>query len=134
MNQNQSQPSQLESLLVEDGPQALDTLLQETLSPFASFTRTGHMVTKPEFLKLSHTNRLLVCLLGRHAMVRLSLPNATLELGAEQLEKECAVPLKSCREYLSRLKTHRLLDKNSNGYFVPTWAAQSVSENIKKGA
>ena len=131
----QSQPaSQLESLLVDEGEQALDALLQKILQPYATFTRSGRMISKPEFLKLSHTGRLLVCLLGRRAMVRLALPNATLELTPEQMEAECAIPLKSCREYVSRMKARRLLDKNAIGYFVPTWAVQTACETVEKGA
>ncbi|MGC1107717.1 MAG: hypothetical protein WA876_14380 [Candidatus Acidiferrales bacterium] len=126
--------NQLESLLVEDGEQAIDTLLEETLKPFVGFSRSGQMITKPEFLKLSQPDRLLVCLLGCHVMVRLKLPNASLELAPEALEKECSVPLKNAREHLSRCKARRLLEKNARGYYIPSWAVLSVCKIVKKGA
>lgn len=133
-SEQEGSASPLESLLVEDGEQAVETLLHETLKPFASFTRTGQMVMKPEFLKLPQNNRLLVCLLGRHAMMRLKLPSASLELRTEDLARECSVELKSCREHLSRCKARRLLDKNENGYFVPAWAIPNAAKIIRDGA
>jgi hypothetical protein len=126
--------NQLESLLVEEGEQAVDSLLREALEPFVAFSKSGRMVTKPEFLKLSHQNQILVALLGRHAMVRLKLPGATLEASAETLQSDCLVPLKSAREHLSRSKARRLLEKNATGYFIPMWALSNVASLVKKNA
>jgi hypothetical protein len=65
-------------------------------------------------------------------MVRLNLPGATAEASADLLHTECGVPLKSSREYLSRHKSRRLLDRNERGYFVPSWAVADVAEAVEK--
>jgi len=132
MTEQQTNP--LQSLLVDEGEQAIDIRLSEALKNFLAFTKEGRLVTKPEFLKLSHPNRILVVLLGRHAMVRLSLPDSVPEATPEVLEKDCLVPLKSCREYLSRLKTRRMLEKNEKGYYIPTWALTTAADAVNKGS
>jgi hypothetical protein len=129
----QSQPSkELEGLLVESGEQAIDSVLREVLEPYLAFTRGGQMITKAQFLKLSDPSKLLAALLGRQAMVRLQLPSASAEATADQLHDLCGVPLKSTREYLSRYKSHRLLDKNEAGYFIPTWAIAQAADALRK--
>lgn len=123
---------QLESLLVDEGEQAIDSLLHETLKDLVGFTKSGQLVTKPEFLALSNRSRLLIALLGRHVMVRLKLPGATLEATPETLQSQCLIKLQSCREDLSRLKALRLLEKNETGYYVPTWAIKSATSTVSK--
>ena len=124
------QSSELEGLLIEDGDQAIDSMLRRVLAPYVGFTRAGKMITKAPFLELGDSARLLVALLARQAAARLALPGAAPEADAEALHAECQVPLKSCREYLSRFKQRRLLEKNETGYFVPTWAMASVAEVV----
>lgn len=123
---------ELEGLLVDEGEQAIDAVLRGVLEPYIGFMRDGRMITKPQFLKLSDPTRILVALLGRQAMVRLGLPGAKAEASADRLQGECMVPLKSCREYLSRFKSRRLLAKNEVGYFVPTWAVSDVAATVQK--
>ena len=126
--------NELQALLVDEDEQAADKLLREVLQRFVGLTREGRVVTKPQYLKLSHQNRLLVSLMARQAMVRLGLPSASVEASAEVLEREAMVPLKSCREYLSKLKKARLLDKNERGYFVPLWSLSNVAGVLGRGA
>ncbi len=132
MTEQSSVPKELEALFVDDNEQAIDSLLRTCLEPIIGFTRDGRLVTKAPFLKLPDTARILAALLARQAMVRLHVPGAKAEAGAEQLGTDCAVPIKSCREYLSRFKSRRLLDKNESGYFVPIWAIPEVAEVIQK--
>src|ERR1700722_12922195 len=95
-------PTELESLFVdESGEEAIDTVLRTVLEQFVGFTRDGKIVTKQRFLKLSDPTKILVALLARRAMVRLNIPGAKQEAGADQLGAECLVPLKSCRAHLS---------------------------------
>jgi len=124
--------SELEALFLDDTEQAVDGMLRATLEPIIGFTRDGKLVTKSALLKLPDISRILAALLARQAMVRLKLPNARVEATADQLENEVAVPLKSCREHLSRLKARRMLDKNDSGYFVPVWAIADVCQMINK--
>lgn len=126
--------NELESLLVEENEQAVDVLLRKALTGLVGFTREGSVITKPAFLQLSHQNRILVSLLARQAMVRLNLPNASAEAAPGILQAECMVPLKSCREYLSKLKKSRLVDKNAQGYFIPLWAVSNVVDVIGKSS
>jgi hypothetical protein len=131
MEQPKESSAGLEGLLVDEGEQAIDGLLRQVLEPYVRFTRDGKMITKPAFLRLGDSVRLLVALLGRQAAVRLALPGATPEANADVLHAECQVPRKSCAEYLSRHKQKRLLDKNDAGYFVPIWAMASVAEVVQ---
>jgi hypothetical protein len=133
MSDNKVSQTELESLFVdESGEEAIDTVLRTVLEQFVGFTRDGKLVTKQRFLKLSDPNRILVALLARRAMVRLNVPGAKQEAVADQLGAECLVPLKSCREYLSRYKARRLLEKNAAGYFVPAWAVPDVAAAVLK--
>jgi hypothetical protein len=118
---------ELEALFVEDGEQAIDSLLRATLEPLIGFTRDGRLVSKASFLSMPDTMKILAVLLARLAMSRLHLPGAQPEASAEKLANDCAVPLKSCREHLSRFKARRLLEKNDSGYFVPTWEVSDIA-------
>jgi hypothetical protein len=131
MSEIQDRSKDLEALFVEEGEQAVDSKLRTVLEGYVGFTRDGRIVTKPAFLKLSQQSRILVALLARQAMVRLKLEGALLERSAESLQEECLIPLKSCREYLSRLKKRRLIEKNASGYFVPIWAISTVAEALQ---
>ena len=124
--------SELEALFVDEGVQAIDSVLRTVLEQFVGFTRDGRIITKPPYLKLSDPTRVLVSLLGRQAMARLKISGVRQEANPEELASECLVPVKSCREYLSRLKARRLLDKNEAGYFVPTWAVSNVATVVLK--
>lgn len=126
------EPSELEGLFVDRSEQAIDTVLRSVLEQFVGFTRDGRIVTKPAFLKLAGPSRIMVVLLARQAMLRLGIPGATQEATPDNLAPECLIPLKACREYLSRLKARRLLDKSTAGYFVPTWAVSAASAAILK--
>ena len=134
MTNQQASPGELDVLFVEDSEQAIDGLLRAALVPIIGFTRDGRMVTKPPFLKLPDISRILAALLARQAMIRLKLAGAKLEATPDQLENECGVSLKSCREHLSRLKARRMLDKNDAGYFVPTWAIADVCQTVGKNS
>ncbi|MGA3294401.1 MAG: hypothetical protein ABSE45_10520 [Candidatus Acidiferrales bacterium] len=131
MNEQKETTRELEGLLIDDGEQAIDSMLRRVLEPYVGFTRDGKMITKPAFLRLGDSARLLVALLGRQAAVRLALPGATAEANAEALHAECQVPRKSCAEYLSRYKQKRLLEKNKTGYFVPIWAMANVAAAVQ---
>lgn len=124
--------SELEGLFVEDGEQAIDAVLRSALENLVGLTRDGRLIPKPAFQKLSDPNRVLVALLAKQAMARLRIPDAGPEATADRLAEECMVPVKSCREYLSRFKSRRLLDKNQKGYFIPAWAVSSVAEAVQK--
>jgi hypothetical protein len=133
MSDNKGSQTELESLFVdESGEEAIDTVLRTVLEQFVGFTRDGKIVTRQSFLKLSDPTRILVALLARRAMVRLNIPGAKQEAGADQLAAECLVPLKSCREHLSRYKSRRLLEKNLTGYFVPAWAVPDAAAAVLK--
>jgi hypothetical protein len=124
--------SELNSLFLDEGAseQALDLLLSTTLAPLIGFTREGKLVTKPQFLSLSDTSRVLAALLAQQAMVRLGLAGASAESTADDLSGLCQVSLKSCRELLSRLKGRRLLEKSDRGYTVPTWAIADAARAV----
>lgn len=128
---DQPQSKELEALFVDDSEQAIDSILRSCLEPVIGFTREGKLVTKAPFLKLSDSARILAALLARQAMSRLRLLGARSEATAEELAGDCAIPIKSCREYLSRFKTRRLLEKNDAGYFVPIWAIAEVAEAVR---
>ncbi len=128
---DQLQSKELEALFVDDSEQAIDSVLRSCLEPIIGFTREGKLVTKAPFLKLSDSARILAVLLARQAMSRLRLHGARSEATAEELASDCAIPTKSCREYLSRFKTRRLLEKSEAGYFVPVWAIAEVAETVR---
>ncbi len=122
---------ELEGLFIDEGEQAVDGLLRETLEPLLGLTREGRIVTKAPFLQHSVPTRVLAILLARLAIVRLHLPNAVAEATAEQLQSECLAPVKACRECLSRLKGKGVLAKNEAGYSIPIWAVSKAVGEIK---
>ena len=131
MPNEQTAPSELEALFVEDNETALEGLMRSALEPVIGLTREGRLITKSPFLKLADTSKILTVLLAKQAMTRLNLPSAKPQATADQLEEICQVPLKSCRENLSRLKAKRLLEKDDAGYFVPGWAISDVCQVLK---
>lgn len=132
---NDKKPSsELESLFVDEGDDAVDSVLKATLEKFVGITRDGKTVSKPGFLKLPDTTRILVALLAKLAKERLKILGASKQGSADELASECLVPLKSAREYLSRLKARKLLEKDEHGYFVPYWAVANVADEISKNA
>jgi hypothetical protein len=132
MRQENTPASELEALFVDSSEQAVDSLLRGALETLVGVTRDGKIVRKAPFLKLADTAKILTYLLARQALVRLQVPSAKLSATADQLSTECGVPLKSTREHLSLLKAKRLLDKDQEGYLVPTWAISNVVETIRK--
>jgi hypothetical protein len=130
MTENASS-NELEALFVDDDQPAIDGALRMALAPVVGFTRDGKLVPKPPFLKLPDTGKILAALLARQAMTRLKIAGATLEATAETLADECAVPVKSCREHLSRFKSRKILDKNDNGYFLPVWSITEAAELVR---
>jgi hypothetical protein len=117
-----SKSSELEGLLVENEEGNVDKLLFEALEGRIAMERSsGRIVPRPGLFKLSQPERLIVLLLARHAAMKLGLPEATLEVAAEQLATDSQIPVKSCREQLSRLKASGLVNKASSGYVLPSW-------------
>ena len=132
MTEKDQVSTELQGLFVEDGEEAVDSVLRNCLEKFVGITRGGKIVPRESFLDLTDTSKILVCLLARLAKVRLNIPGATNCGSAEELAGECIVPVKSAREYLSRLKARKLLEKSASGYLVPAWAVGNVAREITK--
>ena len=123
----------LEQLFVDED-EVTEKLIAELLSPNLGLSKTADkVVPKARFSGLSQTERLLLYLLARHAMVRLKVPGASLEAVTARIAEESLLPQKSCGETLSRLKASGLVGKNKAGYFVPTHSLLRVSEALRKG-
>jgi hypothetical protein len=117
-----SKGSELESLLVENQEGDIDRILREALEGrIAIEGSSGLVVPRPGLFKLSQSQRLVVILLARHAASRLGILNVSLEVPAEDLAGGAQVPVKNCRELLSRLKGIGLIQKGASGYFLPKW-------------
>jgi hypothetical protein len=121
-NAGNSKSTELEALLVENEEGDVDKLLLEALEGRIAMERgSGRIVPRPGLFKLSQPQRLIVLLLARHAALKLGLPDAKLEVPTEDLASCCQVPVKSCREQLSRMKAGGLINKGSSGYVLPSW-------------
>jgi hypothetical protein len=124
--------SVLEALFVDED-KVTDELVKELLAPYLGLAKTtDKIVPKPEFTKLSQRKRVLLYLLSRHAMVRLQVPGATLEVGRGQVPGNCLVSPKAAGEILSRLKADGMVEKSKGGYFVPVHSLLRVASELRK--
>lgn len=132
MDRNRKNKSELEALLIDSEEADIDKRLREVLEGKVAFDRTsGRLVVRPGLFALGQRERVLVLLLGRHALVRLGLPDACLEVDPAVLAEQAQVPLKNCREYLSRLKSKRIVEKKARGYALPTWNILLIADELK---
>jgi hypothetical protein len=123
--------SELESLLVENEEGDVDKVLRMTLEGRIAIERSsGLIVSRPGLFKLSQAQRLIVLLLARHASYRLGIPNISLEASAEDLASGAQVPVKNCRELLSRLKASGLISKGTAGYTIPKWNLLQATRDL----
>jgi hypothetical protein len=123
--------SELEKLLVDTAEGDVDRILLEALNGRVSLDRaTGKILPRPGLYKMPQRGRLIVLLLARHAVRILTLPGANTEATPEALAAEAQVPVKSCREYLSRLKSSGVVQKGSVGYELPVWSIFRAVEEL----
>ncbi len=124
----------LEDLLVEEDDQNVDMLLGDVLKGRIAIEKaTGRVVPRPGLYRLSEQRRLLLLLLAPHAARKLGHAEAQLELSAEQLASQGQVPIKNCREQLSRLKGQAVISRGSNGYLLPAWNVLLAAETLSTG-
>lgn len=117
--------------LIFDQDKVTDELLKEQLEPYLGLSGTeDKIVPKPEFLELSQTKRILLYLLGRHAMVRLEVLGASLGAKTEKIAESCLVPQKSCTETLSRLKAARMVDVVNGEWMIPVHSLLRVTSEL----
>jgi hypothetical protein len=129
------QKSELEQLLVDTSEGDVDRILLEALSGRVALDKaTGHILPRPGLYKLPQRGRLIVLLLARHALRILGLPGASSEAAPETLAAESQVQIKSCREYLSRLKSDGMVTKVDGGYQLPVWNILRAVDELKSGS
>lgn len=121
--------------LLVDEDRVTDDLVRDLLISFVGLSKTeAKIVPKPPFTKLPHPQKILLYLLARHAMVRLKIPGASLAANAENIAEGSLVPIKSCRETLSRLKAAGLVEKGEDGYAIPAHSLLRVEGEIRRVA
>lgn len=124
--------SVLEELLIDED-KVTDDLIKELLSPYVGLSKSeDKIVPKHGFADIPQPKRVLLYLLGRHAMERLKIPKASLSASTEKIAESCLVPLKSCREILSRLKGDGLIAKNKEGYLIPVHSLLRVAGELRE--
>jgi hypothetical protein len=127
--------SELEKLLVDTTEGDVDRVLLEGLSGRVALDKaTGRILPRPGLYKLPQRARLIVLLLARHALKILGLPGASTEASPEELAGESQVNVKSCREYLSRLKAEGLVQRAEKGYELPVWNIIRAADEIRIGS
>jgi|SRR5882672_476821 len=133
--ENSKPKSELEKLLVDTAEGDVDRILLEALSGRVALDKsTGKILPRPGLYKLPQRARLIVLMLARHAVRILTLPSASAEATPEALAAEAQVPVKSCREYLSRLKSSGVVQKGGVGYELPVWSIFRAVEELKSGS
>ena len=127
--------SELEKLLVDTTEGDVDRILLEGLSGRVALDKaTGRILPRPGLYKLPQRARLVVLLLARHALKILNLPGASTEASPEDLAGEGQVNVKSCREYLSRLKADGLVKRGEKGYEIPVWNIIRAVDEVRVGS
>jgi len=118
---------------VIDEEEITDELLKKLLISYVGLSKTeDKIIPRPEFGKLSQSDRVLLYLLARRAMVKLGIPGASFEADSSDVGESALVPRKSCGEILSRLKATGLIDKGPDGYFIPGHALLRVAGELGK--
>ncbi len=125
---------ELEGLLVEEEDRNVDKLMADVLTGRIAVEKaTGRVVPRAGLYRLSEQRRLLLLLLAPHAARKLGHADAQLELSPEQLASQGQVPIKNCREQLSRLKGQGVISRGSNGYLLPPWNVLLAAETLSTG-
>src|SRR2546427_2034755 len=135
MKQDDRQPlkSELEALIVDNREGEIDRALRQVLEGRVAFEREGgRVLVRSGLYDLPQQQRLLVLLLARHAATRLGLPRAQLAVELATLAEEAQIGIKSCREYLSRLKARRIVQKTTTGYELPAWNIMALAGDLVK--
>ena len=123
--------SELEGLFADAEEADVDRRLRECLTGKIAIERsTGRVLVKPELYKLVQQERILVLLLARQAGRRLGLPGVQLEVDPTILAAEAQVDVKNCREYLSRFKAKRVIERGKDGYYVADWNLLLVIDRV----
>lgn len=120
--------------LILDQDEVTDELLKEQLAPYLGLSATqDRIVPKPEFLKLPNSKRILLYLLGRHAMVRLEIPGASLGARREKIAESCLInKQKSCTETLSRLKATGVVTMENGEWMIPVHSLLRVASELRE--
>src|SRR2546428_800015 len=114
--------NELEALFADAEEADVDHRLRECLAGKVAIERaTGRLLVKPLLFELPQQDRLLTLLLARHAIRRVGVADAQVEADPTTLAGEGQISLKNCREYLSRFKAKRLIEKGKTGYYLPEW-------------
>jgi hypothetical protein len=125
--------SELEGLLVDAQEGDLDRALLAALEGRVALERSGkRLLPRPLLFDLSIRHRLLGLFLAREAMARLDLGEHEAEVEAAVLATESQVPIKTCREYLSRMVSQKLLEKGRQGYRLPRWNVLRALDELKE--
>lgn len=126
--------NELEALFADSEEADVDHRLRECLAGKVAIERaTGRLLVKPPLFELPQQDRILTLLLARHAIRRLGVPDAQLEAEPTTLAGEGQVSLKNCREYLSRFKAKRVIEKGKTGYYVPDWNLLLIIDRVSGG-
>lgn len=122
----------LEELFVDEAA-VTDDLIKRLLLPHIGLSRTeAKIIPRADFGKLSQRSRILLFLLSRHAMVKLAIPQATVEAETSIVADAALVPLKTCTELLSRLKAEGLVARNERGSYIPVHSFLRVAGELEK--
>lgn len=133
MAEKTNSPSRLRSLIVDSTGTDTDELLFRVLENRIAFEKsTGRLLPRHGLFELDWKQRLLLLLLARRARLRLEFPAASEQATAAELAAEAQVPIKTCREYLSRLKSTGLIERKGEGYALPDWNTLRAAEELSK--
>lgn len=122
----------LEDLLVDED-KLTDELVKNSLAPHLGLSKSSdQIVPKPGFSELPQPTRILLYLVSRYAATKLKLPGASLSASVDKISENCMIPIKSCREILSRLKGTGLISKDQGGYLIPVHSLLRVTGELNK--
>jgi hypothetical protein len=126
-------PSILKSLIVDSTGSDTEEVLFKALQNRISFEKTtGRLLPRQGLFELDGRRRLIALFLARQARGRLELPRGAEQANATELASESQMPVKTCREYLSRLKSIGIIERRGNGYYLPEWNILRAAEEILK--
>jgi DNA-binding transcriptional ArsR family regulator len=124
-------PSKLRSLIVDSTSSDTEEMLFRALQNRVSFEKTtGKLLPRQGLFELDGKRRLIALFLARQARLHLELPTAPEEASATELASESQMPVKTVREYLSRLKSGGLIERRGDGYVLPSWNTLRAAEEV----
>jgi hypothetical protein len=121
----------LDKLIIDEEENPDISMLAEIISGKILLIKTGELNFEKEFFKLRDSQKILIYLLGRKAIVIKKLKEGFSEkITSKEIAESIGIPYKSVSKYLSVDLKHIIKSENGK-YFVPNYNLYKCREKLR---